>query len=52
MLISFLLLQFWPDEEMPSFKEAITSLYNDCIPLHNRVLEVMARGLKLEVRIK
>ncbi|XP_072046083.1 uncharacterized protein [Amphiura filiformis] len=39
---------FWPDEEMPSFREALTDLFNECIPLHNRVLEVMARGLKLE----
>ncbi|XP_070532477.1 uncharacterized protein [Ptychodera flava] len=38
-----------PEEELPDFKEAFSSLYQKCTQLANRVLEVLARGLKLEV---
>ena len=43
--------QFWPDGEAPDFRDAMCDLFESCVPLHLRVLEVMGRGLKLEVRL-
>lgn len=40
--------QPFPDQEVPEFRTAVTDLFNATIPLHHRVLEIMARGLKLE----
>ncbi|XP_030844464.1 2-oxoglutarate-dependent dioxygenase htyE isoform X2 [Strongylocentrotus purpuratus] len=38
----------FPDEELPEFRTSLSDLFESFVPLHNRVLEVMARGLNLE----
>ncbi|XP_038053832.1 2-oxoglutarate-dependent dioxygenase htyE-like isoform X2 [Patiria miniata] len=39
----------WPTEtECPGFKATFNQLFDLCLPIHNRVLEVLAHGLKLE----
>ncbi|XP_038053831.1 2-oxoglutarate-dependent dioxygenase htyE-like isoform X1 [Patiria miniata] len=39
----------WPTEaECPGFKAAMNEFFDLCFPLHNRVLEIMGHGLKLE----
>ncbi|XP_002735581.1 uncharacterized protein LOC100368784 [Saccoglossus kowalevskii] len=37
-----------PDIELPEFKSSMSCLYHKCSELGNRILEVMARALKLE----
>ncbi|XP_063970998.1 uncharacterized protein LOC129282952 [Lytechinus pictus] len=38
----------YPDEELPEFRTSLSGLFEVLVPLHNRILEVMARGLQLE----
>ena len=42
----------WPIESAcPGFKTTNKDFFDLCVPLHDRVLEVMAHGLNLEVRL-
>ncbi|XP_030844467.1 2-oxoglutarate-dependent dioxygenase htyE-like [Strongylocentrotus purpuratus] len=40
--------QMYPEKSLPEFQKCMSGLFNAAIPLHNRVLEIMARGLNLE----
>ncbi|XP_071786444.1 uncharacterized protein [Asterias amurensis] len=42
-------LEAWPlESDCPGFKSSHEEFFDLCVPLHNRVLEVLAYGLKLE----
>ncbi|XP_030844471.1 uncharacterized protein LOC115925179 [Strongylocentrotus purpuratus] len=38
----------YPEKSLPEFQKSMSDLFNAAIPLNNRVLEIMARGLNLE----
>ncbi|XP_006824075.1 uncharacterized protein LOC102801511 [Saccoglossus kowalevskii] len=40
--------KIFPNEEVPKFSQALTTLYQECIQLINRILEVVGRGLPIE----
>ena len=44
--------QMYPEKALPEFQKSMSDLFNAAIPLNNRVLEIMARGLNLEVGFK
>ena len=43
------LLQKWPTEELPEFRELMWELYDDCSALALRLLLLMGVGLQLKV---
>ncbi|XP_077870010.1 uncharacterized protein LOC144362823 [Saccoglossus kowalevskii] len=44
--------KIFPNEEVPKFSQALTTLYKKCIQLGNRILEVVGRGLPIETCCK
>ncbi|XP_071502179.1 uncharacterized protein [Diadema antillarum] len=40
--------KMFPDKDVPEFRRAVTDLFEAVIPLHQRILEVMAMGLGLD----
>ena len=44
-------LQRWPDQQVPEFRPTVTSFFNKCKHLTFRILDVVALGLKLKVRV-
>ena len=42
----------FPEEELPEFQIAFQDLFEFLTPLHNRVLEIIGMGLKLEASVR
>ena len=44
-------MQRYPDEEIPEFKPVMSQLYDECLLLSRKLLEMMGYALKLKVRV-
>ena len=44
-------LQRYPDEEVPQFKPVMSELYEECLFLSRKLMEMMGYALKLNVSI-